>query len=229
MIETHRGIRTTTKKINELKPKTITNRLGQLSISLPRIDDKKRWAGYPGIAGIARQTARLIPKNIHFYLEPFAGTAKVYQEYRKLEPDSVYFLIDKSKFIYRWLRENFKRFSDTLILNCDFIEAFEIDFDMKETFYLIDMPWIKSYYDQSFSCFNRKSVKEYDQEIIQICKKLKHAKFIITTRKENKTMLESGFNNYLIQSEYVVSGKYPKVLLTTNLNLDRRKGVTKVR
>ena len=78
MVEKWRGIKTTQKRINENKPKTIINRLGQKSLSLPRIDDKKRWAGYPSLAGTARKIAKLIPK-CKYYIEPFAGTAKVFQ------------------------------------------------------------------------------------------------------------------------------------------------------
>jgi hypothetical protein len=84
--------------------------------------------------------------------------------------------------------------------------------------YVIDQPWNKSYYDQKFSCFDRPSVQDYDKQVIAICGFLK-GKFFITTRKENKVMLESPFNNYLIESEYVVCGKYPKTLITTNMEL----------
>ena len=207
-----RGIATTQKRINESRPITIINRLGQKSMSLPRIDNKKRWAGFPGNAGVARQIAKLIPK-CYFYVEPFAGTAKVYQ----MLPKSKYktaILNDKSKFVTKWLRKEFK---DAVTTQYDFKTCFK-NYDTEKTFFLIDHPWFKSYYLQRFSCFNKKSVKEYDEEIIEICKKLK-GKFIITSRKENTTMRASPFKQKLIRSEYVVSGKYPKVLITTNLKL----------
>lgn len=213
MIERHRGIPTTTKPKFEGEARTIRNRLGQLSISLPRIDDKKRWAGYPGLAGSARQIAAMIPF-CRTYVEPFAGTAKVYQELRRLKLDypKSAILNDKSKFIYTWLKQTF---SKVTITNNDFASCMWYN-DSFETFYLIDPPWFRTYYDQVFSCFDRESIKSYDEEIIQICKKLK-GKFIITTRKENQVMLKSGFKNEYVQSEYVVSGKYPQVLVTHNL------------
>ncbi len=205
-----RGIKTTQKKVNELEPKTIVNRLGQKSISLPRIDDKKRWAGYPGLAGTARKIAKLIPR-MDYYIEPLAGTAKVYQELT-FKPHFV-ILNDKSEFIHKWLKKEFKLIN---IWNIDFKECMHKFIDHKNVFFMIDQPWHKSYYDQDFSHFNRESIKEYDEEILDLCRNMK-GKFIITTRKENNRMLNSGFKNTLIESEYVVCGKYPKVLVTTNI------------
>ena len=71
--------------------------------------------------------------------------------------------------------------------------------------------------DKKFSCFDRYSVKEYCEQILELCKNL-NGKFIITSRKENKIMLNSEFKKKLITSSYVLCGKYPKVLITTNLN-----------
>ena len=61
-----RGIETTQEAINENKAVTIVNRLGQKSISLPRIDDGKRWAGYPGLAGTAKKIAK---NNFHLLIK----------------------------------------------------------------------------------------------------------------------------------------------------------------
>lgn len=211
-MEKWRGIKTTQVATNEDKPKTIINRLGQKSISLPRIDDNKRWAGYPSLAGTARRIAKLVPE-CYYYVEPFAGTAKVYQELsisRYTKP----ILNDKSKFVCEWLT---KEFEFANITNEDFIECVK-KWDSERTFFLFDMPWYKSYYDQIFSCFDRESVKQYDDEVLDLCRNIK-GKFIITTRKENRRMLKSGFTNKLVESEYVLCGHYPKVLLTSNLPL----------
>jgi len=214
-----RGIKTTSRAINEIQAKTIINRLGQKSISLPRITDDKRWAGYPGIAGVARKIAKLIP-NCLTYVEPFAGTAKVFQELAKRNDVSIgqVVLNDKSRFIYNWLKREFGY--DVYVTREDFVKCIK-RLDSNKTFYLIDQAWFKSYYDQKFSCFDRESVKAYDEEVLDLCNHLK-GKFIITTRKENKRMLNSGFHNKLIKSEYVVSGKYPRVLITTNLELRKK-------
>lgn len=214
-----RGINTTQIPKNEDKAITIVNRLGQKSISLPRIDDKKRWSGYPGIAGTARKIAKLIPFT-DTYVEPFAGTVKVYQEYLK-RGDWNYnkvILNDMSPFVTTWLK---REFPEAKVTSIDFIKCIK-KHDTRTTFFLFDPPWFKSYYDQGFSSFNRESVRQYDEELIEICKSIK-GKFIITTRKENKVMLNSGFYHKLIKSEYVVSGKYPKVLLTTNIKV-RKNG-----
>src|SRR3990172_9048831 len=178
-----RGIKTKSEKIGEYIPITITNRLGQKSIHLPRIDDKKRWAGYPGLAGTARKIAQMIPSPCITYVEPFAGTAKVYQEALKRKDGfriQTAVLNDKSNFIRVWLYKEF--LSSAFISNDDFVDC----------------------------------MKHWDEEFIELCKNMK-GKFIITTRKENKTMLKSGFRNKLVKSEYVVSGKYPEVLITTNI------------
>lgn len=214
-----RGIETTQKKINERKAITIVNRLGQKSMSLPRIDDKKRWAGFPGLAGTAKKIAKLIPSSMtttrSLYVEPFAGSAKVYQELIKW--DSLWtgqsVLNDTSKFVTDWLKENFK---EAKITSIDFNKCIR-KHDSKKTIFVIDPPWVKSYYDQGFSSFNRKNVKEYDKELIELCQNIQ-GKFIITTRKENTVMKNSGFTNKLIRSIYVVSGKYPQVMLTHNLD-----------
>ena len=213
-----RGIKTTQIHKNENIPVTIVNRLGQKSLSMPRIDDKKRWAGYPSLAGTARVIAQLIPK-CYYYIEPFTGTAKVYQMLSK-EKYKRAVLNDKSKFIYKWLQKEFKPY---IITKDDFTDCI-LRWDNKKTFFLIDMPWYKSYYDQTFSCFDRNSVQDYDNEILELCEKMK-GKFIITTRKENQRMLDSKFNNYLVKSEYVLCGKYPKVLLTTNLRFKKLKRI----
>lgn len=211
-----RGIKTTQIPKYEGQAKTVINRLGQKSITLPRIDDEKRWAGYPGLAGTARKIAKLVPKS-KYYIEPFAGTAKVFQEL-SFNPNFT-ILNDKSKFITDWLKKEFQNIN---IWSLDFKECIYKFSDMKDAFFLIDPPWYKSYYDQQFSSFNRESVREYDEEIIELCKKIK-GKFIITTRKENKIMLNSGFNHKTVKSEYVVCGKYPEVLLTSNLTFKEQK------
>ena len=214
MVEKWRGIKTTQKRINEKNPVTIVNRLGQKSLSLPRIDDKKRWAGYPSLAGTARKIAKLIPK-CKYYIEPFAGTAKVFQMLEKNHPNKYEYTIlsDTSKFIYKWLNKEMNL--NTIILNMDFKNTVEY-WNKHNSVFLLDPPWNKSYYAQSFSSFNRKSVKDYDLEVLELCRKIK-GKFIITTRKENTRMLNSEFNNYLIESEYILCGKFPKVMLTTNI------------
>jgi len=214
-----RGIETTIKKKNERDPKTITNRLGQKSISLPRIDDGKRWAGYPGLAGTAKEIASIIEKKMiqfGYYIEPFAGTAKVYQE---LDNDyGLYYksiLNDKSPFIYKWLQEQFSN-SYCNITNDDFSDCIKKHANEESVLYLIDPPWNKSFYDQKFSWFDRDNTGEYYTEILKLMEKVK-GKFIITTREDNRFMRNSGYETKIIKSIYVVSGKYPKVMLTTNL------------
>jgi hypothetical protein len=223
-----RGIPTTIEPKNEDQAKTITNRLGQKSISLPRIDDKKRWAGYAGIAGVSKKIASLIPDH-DYYIEPLAGTAKVMQELIKLKPDhSGIILNDKSWFIYNWLQ---KEFGDKVmaITNVDFVDSVKL-WDSKRAFFLFDEPWFRSSYDQNFSCFNRSSTNEYDTEIISLCSGIPHndfnkegykiqGDFMIATRKENIRMLNSGFNHIFVKSIYCVSGHYPEVLITTNLKV----------
>jgi len=216
-----RGIETTNKKKNERKPKTITNRLGQKSISLPRIDDGKRWAGYPGLAGTAKEIASIIEKKmIQFgnYVEPFAGTAKVYQELNKLNEHGLFYkaiLNDKSPFVHKWLQEQFSN-SYCDATNDDFTECINKYAEDEGTLYLIDPPWNKSFYDQKFSWFDRDNTGEYYTEILNLVEGIK-GKFIITTREENKFMRNSGYETKIIKSQYVVSGKYPRVMLTTNL------------
>ena len=207
-----RGIPTTQKHINEKKAITIINRLGQKSISLPRIDDGKRLAGFPGLTGTAKAIAKLIPK-CKIYVEPFAGAAKVYQELSKSKY-KLAILNDKSTFVNDWLKQEFK---EATITKVDFTTCIK-KHDSKDTFFLIDGPWFKSFYLQKFSYFDRVRVLDYDDEIIKICKKMK-GKFIITSRKENVRMLRSGFNKKLVKSIYPVSGQYPRVLVTTNLKL----------
>ena len=237
-----RGIQTTQLRKNEKKSKTISNRFNQKSFSLPRIDDKKRWAGYPGNTGISRRLAKHIPDCL-YYIEPFAGAAKVYQAYiqrrikeskkRKLKEYTA-ILNDKSKWIFNWLKKELNY--GILITNADFVQCIKI-WDSKKTFFLLDPPWFRTYYDQSFSCFDRKNVQEYDEQLLSLCTGIPYkkfnlegykikGKFIITTRKENKVMLGSKLHKYLIKSEYVVCGKKPYVLLTSNLKL---KGLRNVR
>ncbi|KKN75450.1 hypothetical protein LCGC14_0380710 [marine sediment metagenome] len=217
-----RGIKTTQEPLNEYAPKTIVNRLGQKSISLPRIDDGKRWAGFPGLSGVARRITNVIPE-CRWYVEPFAGTAKVFQEILKSKKftNTQFVLNDKSKFIFNWLLKEFFNDSNVVILVEDFTNCIKC-WDGPETFFLFDIPWNRSYYDQKFSCFDRYAVKEYEEEILKICETIQ-GKFIITTRKESIRMKKSKFYNTLVTSEYVVSGKYPKVMLTSNFKIDGRK------
>lgn len=215
-----RGISTTQKKINEDVPKTIINRFHQKSMSLPRIDDKKRWAGYPGITGVSKRIAKLIP-DCEYYVEPFAGAAKVFQELMKRRKISIKHTVlnEKAKYVYQWLKTEFPIYN-VEITRMDFSSCIK-KYDSKETVFLIDGPWFPGSYDQNFSCFDRPSVKAYDEEVLKLCQKMT-GKFLITSRKENKIMLESGWNHKLIKSGYVVCGKYPRVLITTNLDLRYR-------
>ncbi len=207
-----RGIPTTQKHIHEKKALTIINRLGQKSISLPRIDDAKRLAGFPGLSGTAKNIAKLIPK-CKYYVEAFAGAAKVYQELPKSRYKKA-ILNDKSTFVNDWLKKEFK---DPIITKVDFTNCIK-KWDSKDTVFLFDYPWFKSFYLQKFAFFDRLQVLDYDDEVLELCHKLK-GKFIITTRKENVRMLRSGFNHTKIKSIYPVSGKYPRVLITTNLKV----------
>jgi hypothetical protein len=116
------------------------------------------------------------------------------------------------------LRETFPK---AVITNKDFIDITN-EFDSIRSFFLFDPPWFSSFYDQSFSCFDRKNIAQYDIEVLKLCETLQ-GDFIITTRKENTRMLKAGYSNYLVKSNYVVCGKYPQVLLTTNLKLDGLK------
>lgn len=217
-LENHRGIKTNPNPRNEDQAVTIINRFGQKSISLPRIDDKKRLAGYAGITGISRRLARLIP-DCDVFCEPLAGTAKVCQELfgpKKISGYPKQFILnDKSKFVTKWLRKEFN-YGDVEITCTDFKYCIK-KYDSKNTVFVIDQPWFKSFYDQGFSYFDRESVKAYDEEILELCKSIK-GKFFITTRRENNRMKKSGFKNIFIQSEYVVMGKYPRVLVTTNIS-----------
>ena len=217
--ETHRGIPTTLRKSNTKKALTIKNRFNQLSPSLPWINDQKRFAGFPGLTGISRKIIHHIPK-CTYYIEPFAGAAKVYQELEKMKPQKFSYAVlnDKSNYLYSWLKENF---TYPVISKEDFTSIFDT-YNFPKSFFLVDPPWFPGFYNQSFSCFDRKTIKDYDLEVLKYCNKLE-GDFIITTRKENNRMLNSGWNNYLIESEYVVCGKYPKTLLTTNLKLDLEK------
>lgn len=217
-----RGIKTTQVPKHEDKAVTIVNRLGQKSFSLPRIDDGKRWAGFPGLAGTAKKIANLIPRDITIYVEPFAGAARVFQELKKLnETPQYYILNEKSTFINEWLKREFGYHSRVKIYKKDFVQAIK-KFDSKNTFFLIDPPWNKSFYDQGFSVFNRETVADYEDEILKVCSKLQ-GKFIITTRADRRRMLNSGYNHKIIRSVYKVSGKLPEVLLTTNLDLRRKR------
>ena len=213
-----RGIHTTQKRKNEKKPKTVINRKGQKTISLPRIDDRKRWSGFAGLSGIARKTAKLIPE-CKVYVEPFSGTCKVYQELIKI-PNKIekFVLNEKADFVFGWLK---REFPNAEITQEDFVDCIK-RWDSPDTVFLIDGPWYESYYNQSFAVFDRPSVKAYDEEIISLMKNIK-GKFIITSRRENRVFLQSKFNHKLVTSEYVVSGKYPKVMLTYNFDLRKKK------
>lgn len=214
--ETHRGITTNPNPRFEKELITTMNRFGQFTFTLPRIDDKKRWAGFPGNTGISRRLAKIIPPCVK-YVEPFAGTAKVYQELIKLTEKQGYpgkfILNDKSKKISKWLQ--ILASLETKITCTDFITCVK-KHDSKQTVFLFDPPWFKTYYDQIFSCFDRESVIDYDEQVLHLCHNMK-GKFFITSRIENKRMKDSGFKNMLIRSEYVVAGKLPQVLITTNV------------
>lgn len=214
-----RGIKTTQIPKYETKAKTVINRYGQKSLSLPRIDDKKRWAGFAGNTGISRKLVQLIPK-CNIFCEPLAGTAKVAQELEKkrIRIHMTTILNDKSKFIAKWLRKEFPMLT---ITSEDFVKCVN-RWDDKQTVFLFDAPWFRGYYDQTFSCFDRKDVKAYDQELIEICTHMK-GKFIITSAQNNRIMKKSGFNNWYLKSEYVVSGNYPRQLITTNIKFTNPK------
>lgn len=214
-----RGIPTNETPRFEDKAITIVNRLGQKSMKLPRIDDEKRFAGFPGLAGTAEEIASYVTSCL-YYVEPFAGTAKVLQEIIKRckKPDNDLFihevvLNDRSLFVHNWLEEEFT--NGEVITNLDFVECFE-RWNGPDTFFLFDGPWNKGFYNQPFAYFDRKSVREYDEKIVELCRKCR-GKFIITSKENNKTFLKSGFKNKVIKSKYVVCGKYPKVLMTHNL------------
>ena len=212
MKESHRGIPTNTAPRNEIKLRTIRNRWKQLSLSLPRIDDAKRWAGYPGNTGISKKMALLI-KPCTIYCEPFAGTCKIAQELMKLNPKPYkeIHLNDRAGPIAAWLKENFPQHTVT---QKDFVSCVQ-DIDSKDTVFLFDPPWFRSYYDQIFSSFNRVNVAQYEDDLLELCGKIEGT-FYITTRLESKRMQQATYRHLLIKSEYPVAGKTPQTLVTTN-------------
>jgi hypothetical protein len=216
----NRGIRYTEEPIGEDEPVTTINRFGQKTLHLPRITDDKRFAGYPGLTGVSRKIASLIPK-CKYYVEPLAGTAKVWQAARPLasfKPKRI-ILNDTSLFVTQWLCREFpkKDYPELEITSEDFLYCI-IQNDSEDTFFLIDQPWNKSFYKQGFSSFNRESVSCYDEDVLALCRNMK-GKFIITTKPDNRRMLNSGFTNMIIESEYTVCGRYPKTLITTNMDV----------
>ncbi len=222
-----RGIKTTQTPKYETNAKTVKNRFGQKSISLPRIDDKKRWAGYAGNTGISRKLAQLIPK-CNLYCEPFAGTAKVWQELNKLKLRKYksVLLNDRSEFIESWLKKEFMRdkWKQKITVSRNDFATCITDHDEKDTVFLIDPPWSKSLYDQVYSCFDRESVKSYDEELLEILKDVE-GKFIVTSAKNNTVMKNSDHNGWYLKSEYVVSGNYPQQLITTNIKFTSKQAL----
>ena len=195
---------------------TITNRYGQKGISLPRLDETKTMRGYPGLAGTAKKIAALVPKT-RWYVEPFAGTAKVFQE---LPTDrySHAVLNDKSMFVYDWLYKEFAGPPDVFIHNEDFRDVIGTYTAQSGAFLLIDPPWYRSFYDKKYSCFDREKVVDYDNEVLELLEGCK-CKFIITSRKDNPRMLKSKYNNKLIEGDYKIAGHTTKTLLTTNMKI----------
>jgi len=208
-MESHRGIKTNPNKKNESKLKIVKNRFGQYTLSLPRIDDKKRFAGYPGLAGWSVSLARMVPQ-CKFYVEPLAGMCKVYQA------------LDKTKIKYAILNDLAKPlipvlkqcFPEANVTSTDYIYCIK-KFDTPDTFFLIDVPWNENYYAQGFSAFTENKVRTYDEKILKICKSLT-GKFIITSKKR-AIFINSDFTNATIKSRYVICGNYPELLITTNL------------
>lgn len=210
---------------NEDEPVTTFNMLGQRTISLPRITDDKRLRGYPGLAGTARKLAQLVPSN-EMYIEPFAGTAKVYQEINKGK-FLKFLLNDKSKFVHKWLQQNFMDDPNMTISCQDFEEVMGNFYDKSNISWLIDQPWHKSFYDKNYSCFNRESVKKYDEAVLYYCREMR-GKFIICTDRANPRMLKSGFDNYIVVGDYKVAGGFTKTLITTNIRLNEREWLIRV-
>jgi len=198
----------------EDRAKTIVNRLGQKSISLPRITDDKRMRGYPGLAGTAKAIADILP-TCKYYVEPFAGTAKVYQELNR-NKYTYAILNDKSPFVYEWLMREFNKDPMTYVYNADFVPIMERFSVQHKALFLIDAPWHREIYLQKYSCFDRETVKEYDEQILEMCRHM-NAKFVICSDRKNPRMLKSGFRNKLIEGEYKVAGGNVKTLITTNI------------
>lgn len=199
---------------------TVLNRYGLKTFSLPRFTEDKRLFGYPGLSGTCRGIVDFINKNMHqfvHYVEPFAGSAKVYQELSKQH----YFystLNDKSPFIAEWLKREFDDY--TVEVTCeDFVDCTRKRINDITTLYVFDAPWNKSFYNQGYSCFDRK-LKEYDEQILELCRKIK-GKFIICSKKGNKRMLDSEFTSALITGDYPIFGKLPQTLITTNIEVKR--------
>lgn len=192
---------------------TVINRYKQKTITLPRFDKSKRLTGYAGLAGTSRAIAKLVPK-CKYYVEPFAGTAKVYQEMDR-NKYTYGILNDKSKFIYDWLCREFVD-PMTYMFNDDFTDIIKRFGIHKSTCFVIDAPWNRSFYDQQYSCFDRKSIAEYDNQILELLKNVQ-ASFIICSKKDNKRMLDSRYNSFVIEGDYPIFGKLPQTLITTNI------------
>jgi len=211
-LETHRGIPTNPNPTHEESFKVVKNRRGQFTLSLPRIDDKKRLAGYPGLTGWSKTLSELIPKS-KFYVEPFSGMAKVYQELDKSKVQYV-ILNDKAKPLVKVLK---KLFPETNVTNTDYTHCIK-KYDTPETFFLIDIPWYENYYAQGFSAFTEKNINVYNSKVLNLCDSIQ-GKFIITS-KDKKIFRDSKFTNHTIKGDYPICGNFPELLITTNLSLE---------
>lgn len=200
----------------DLEYKTVKNCMGQLTLSLPKIGKGKRLRGYPGVASTAEQIAKMLPISIPTYIEPFAGTAKVYQEYSKISrPESV-ILNDKGKYAHAFLKDNFP---EAFVLNADFMEVIKA-YDGVSVMFVVDPPWFKHIYDNEYMTFDR-TVNEYYTQIIDYAKSKLSGNMMILGSDKNKILKDFGENfpgwkSVIVTGKYVIRGGVSKVRVVYN-------------
>lgn len=194
--------------------KTVKNRLGQLTISLPQLNSGKRLRGVPGVASVADQLVRLVPEHI-VYCEHFAGSAKLYQELRK-DPNynnaHIVCLNDKSQYIAGWLAETFP---EAKVTNYDFEYSTKLH-DGVNTFHFYDDPWYPQIYSNEYFVFDR-TVEEYYTNTFDLVSTL-CGKWMIVGSVKNSTLkkLGSKYSETIIEGKYKIANGVSKVRVIAN-------------
>jgi len=123
---------------------------------------KSFYGGYPGLAGTAHLIADYIP-NCKIYVEPFAGLGRV-SKYVKAEKKV---LNDMSVFAC-----DYNKKYNAVITKKDFLDCIH-EWDSKNTFFLIDPPWVINVYRNIGKAYYNMPVREYYKILFELLPRLK--------------------------------------------------------
>jgi len=173
----------------------------------------KRLGGYAGVKHTSKVIINKIPdiNKYKLYVEPFSGLGRTA---RHIEIPMI--LNDRSEYANEFCRENF----NAVVENMDFVDTIK-KYDSKDTFFLMDPPWLFPIYDKNNLAYCDRKIYDYYSQLLEIVETIKGDWFILSSGDEHEQrniLRKSRWGLIIVESEKkVIFGNKARTMICSNL------------